>query len=177
VDDDDMSARADVSDGPDGTVILRVVAMDSSMAAALDEFHERLSPDTVRNRFFTFHPHLSPAELERFTTVDHQDRDAFVVFADQDIVAVARLDRLGPGSSAAEVAFVVADGWQHRGLGGRLLRVLVDRAAQLGITRLEADTLASNRAMQAVFRQAGLPVSTSFHDGVVHVTIEVAPPS
>jgi RimJ/RimL family protein N-acetyltransferase len=119
---------------------------------------------------------LSTDELSRFSTVDHSDRDAVVVLDGQQIIAVGRLDRLAPGSSTAEVAFVVDDGWQRRGLGAMLLRRLVERAAQLGITRLEADTLATNTAMQAVFRHAGLPVSMRLEHGVVHVTIEVAPP-
>jgi GNAT superfamily N-acetyltransferase len=155
---------------------LRVVPMQPAMAAALDEFHERLSADTIRNRFFTAHPHLSAAELARFTTVDHRDRDAFVVLDGTRIVAVARLDRLGKDHPEAEVAFVVADEWQHHGLGARLLQVLIERATQLGITRLVADTLASNRAMLGVFHHAGLPVTASWEAGVVHVTIEVAPP-
>jgi RimJ/RimL family protein N-acetyltransferase len=151
--------------------------MDPSMAAALERFHEGLSAATTRNRFFGVHPHLSAAELTRFTTVDHTDREAFVVLDGADIVAVARFDRLAPGADAAEVAFVVADAWQRHGLATDLLRRLVDRARALGITRLVADTLASNRPMQAVFHHAGLPCTTAFEHGVVHITIEVAQPA
>ena len=158
-----------------GIATLRILPMSPDMAMALAEFHERLSPDTIRNRFFTAHPHLSTDELARFTTVDHDDRDALVVLDAQRIVAVGRLDRLTPGSLTAEVAFVVDDAWQHCGVGAMLLRLLVERARQLGITRLEADTLATNTAMQAVFRHAGLPLTTGLDHGVVHVTIEVAP--
>jgi RimJ/RimL family protein N-acetyltransferase len=150
--------------------------MDPSMAAALERFHEGLSA-TTHNRFFGVHPHLSPAELARFTTVDHRDREAFVVLDGADIVAVARFDRLAPGADAAEVAFVVADAWQQHGLATDLLHRLVASARALGITRLVADTLASNRPMQAVFRHAGLPCTTALEQGVVHITIEVAQPA
>jgi len=177
MDDGRMDGCIDERDHRAGADDLRLLPMAPTMAAALADFHARLSADTIRNRFFTPHPELSPDELRRFTTVDHRDRDAFVLVDGQDIVAVARLDRLAPGGTAAEVAFVVADSFQHRGLGALLLAALVERARQLGITRLEADTLTTNIAMQAIFRHAGLPVTTSLDHGVVHVTIEVAPPS
>src|SRR4051812_38384967 len=57
---------------------LRVVAMSPRFAPALDRFHERLSPATTRNRFFSLHPHLSAGEVKRFTEVDHEDREALV---------------------------------------------------------------------------------------------------
>jgi GNAT superfamily N-acetyltransferase len=155
---------------------LVAVPMRAEMGPALVAFHETLSPATTRNRFFTLHPHLSPQEVEWFCGVDHVDREALVVLDGDDIVAVARFDRLAPGSTHAEAAFVVTDTWQHRGLGGWLLRLLAERARQLGVTQLVADTLASNRAMQAVFRHCGLPCRASFDGGVVHVTIEVPTP-
>src|SRR5262249_17934604 len=90
----------------------RAVPMAPSVAPALDRFHEGLSPATTRNRFFAVHPHLTEAELARFTTVDHVERDALVAIDGAgDVVAVARFDRLAPASPTAEVAFVVADRW------------------------------------------------------------------
>jgi len=150
--------------------------MSPELAPALDRFHEGLTPATTRNRFFSLHPHLSPAELKRFTSVDHEDRDALVVLdADAEIVAVARFDRLGHGSTTAEVAFVVADRWQHHGVGGAVFALLAERAREVGLTRFVADTLASNQAMRAVFRNAGLAHKESLDRGVVRVTIELAP--
>jgi RimJ/RimL family protein N-acetyltransferase len=154
---------------------LRVAPMTPAHAAPLVRFHETLTPRTTRSRFFAVHPHLSVAEIERFTDVDHEDREALVVLdADGELVAVARFDRLAPGAAIAEVAFVVADAWQHRGLGAALFARLARRAATMGITCFRADTLVENQAMRAVFRHAGYPVVEVFADGIVRVTIDLA---
>ena len=153
---------------------LRVVAMSSDLAAALVRFHESLSAETTRSRFFTLHPHLSPSEVARFTTVDHQQREALVALDDaSEIVAVARFDAIA--SHTAEVAFVVADAWQHCGIGSALFARLAARAQELGVEDLVADTLAGNRAMRAVFRHAGHAVDEHLAYGVVTVTIELSP--
>ena len=154
---------------------LRVVTMTPTLAPALNRFHEQLSAATITRRFFSVHPHLSPEELTRFTTVDHLDREALVALDDADeIVAVARFDRLSPGSSTAEVAFVVTDRWQHLGIGTALFARLAARSAELGVDTFIADTLATNRAMLAVFQHAGFPLRAQFDEGVVSVTIELA---
>jgi GNAT superfamily N-acetyltransferase len=109
-------------------------------------FHHTLSPDTIYFRFFGVHPELRSEELFRFTHVDHSNREAIVAVSDGEIVGVARFDRSADGTEA-EVAFVVADAWQGRGLGRQLFARLADMAGAVGITRLVAHTLAENRRM------------------------------
>ena len=151
--------------------ILDVRPMEPGFADALVAFHDSLSPATIRNRFFAVHPHLTADEVARFCGVDHHDREAYAVFDDDAIVAVARLDRLGHDADHAEIAFVVADHWQHRTLGTTLLHLLAARARELGIAELVAETLATNAAMQSVLRHAGLPCHIHYDDGIVDVTI------
>ena len=166
---------------PESTVRLKdgstvsLVPMEPGDEARLLRFHHRLSPETVRRRFFSIHPELSPNELHRFTHVDHVDREAFVAVHEGEIVAVSRFDRIGGGTDA-EAAFVVADSWQGRGLGSALLDRLIERARQLGITRFVAETLVDNRRMLGVFRHPGLPITERIYDGVVEVMIELGPP-
>jgi RimJ/RimL family protein N-acetyltransferase len=138
--------------------------------AALLRFHAGLSAETVYLRFFGVHPELSDSELARFTNVDHRDREAIVALVGSEIVGVARFDRCSE-RDAAEVAFVVADGWQGRGVGTRLFHDLAARARRLGVRRFVAETLPHNRRMLAVFSHAGLPVSTTFANGVVNVSL------
>jgi GNAT superfamily N-acetyltransferase len=153
---------------------LRVVPMSPDLAAALVRFHSTLSMATTRSRFFAVHPHLSADEVTRFTTVDHEQREALVALAaDGEIVAVARFDVVDGPSRTAEAAFVVADGWQHRGVGAALFARLARRAREVGVEQLVADTLVGNRAMRDVFRHAGLPMAEHLVDGVVTVTIEL----
>ena len=84
----------------DGTVVM-IEPMHRTDAARLDRFHHTLSPETTRLRFFHLHPEVSEREIERFTHVDHEDREALVAVHEDQIIAVARFDRLGDGSSDA----------------------------------------------------------------------------
>ena len=158
----------------DGSVV-ELVPMRPADAQRLVRFHHALSWQSTYLRFFSLHPELSPGELYRFTHVDHRDREAIVAVADSEIVGVARFDRLD-GAGDAEVAFVIADSWQGRGLGTVLFQHLARRARQLGYTRFIAQTLAHNARMLTVFRHAGLPMTVRHDAEVVHVTIDLAQP-
>ena len=167
-----MEQRVDAVQLRDGSTVA-LLPMGPDEGARLVRFHDRLSPETTRRRFFAVHPELSPDEIHRFTHVDHVDREAIIAVADGEIVAVARFDRIGGGADA-EVAFVVADSWQGRGLGPVLLSRLADRAGALGVARFVAETLHDNRRMLSVFRDAGYPVTERLEDGVVDVTIDLS---
>lgn len=140
----------------------------------LADFHRHLSPETVYRRFFGAHPTLAPAEVRNFTCVDYHDRLALTALVDGDLAAVARYDRT-PGTDRAEVAFVVTDRFQGLGLGTLLLEHLAAAARRRGIARFFAETLATNEAMQDVFRHAGFPVEHRWDQGVVDVTFPIAP--
>jgi len=155
----------------DGTTV-HIRPISPSDRDALVHFHEGLTSETTRMRFFLFHPHLTPDELERFTHVNHDDREALVALHGGDIVAVARFDRT-PGTDDAEAAFVTADAWQGIGLGTQLLEQLADRARAEGVTRFSADTLGENHRMLGVFRRSGLMVDSDTHAGVVHVVLDL----
>ena len=92
---------------------------------------------------------------------------AVVATVGGEIVGVGRFDRLADATEA-EMAFVVADEWQGRRLGGALLRWLVDRASKVGLSTLVATTLPHNRPMLSVFRRSGFPVSVTYDDDVAH---------
>ena len=143
-------------------------------ANRLVAFHDSLSPETVHYRFFSPHPHLSQQEVVRFTEVDHVDRDALLALRGDDIVGVARYDRL-PDSDEAEVAFVVADAYQGQGVGSLLLEDLAAVARTRGVAVFVAETLADNRRMLEVFRQAGFPTLRNLDHEVVRVSFPIAP--
>ncbi len=157
------------------TARLQIVPMAPSFAAALAQFHDRLSAVTVRNRFFGAHPHLSAAEVARFCDVDHVQREAVVALDGATIVAVARFERLDDDPAVAEVAFVVADAWQGRGVAGVLLDRLTDRARAVGVRRFVALTLPTNRRMRTMFDHSGLPCRQRVVDGLVEVELDVPP--
>jgi acyl-CoA synthetase (NDP forming)/GNAT superfamily N-acetyltransferase len=161
-------ADAVLSDG--GTVHLRPIR--PSDADRLRDFHARLSPETVYNRFFTMLRTLPARDVERFTTVDHEDREAVVAVLHGGIVGVARYDR-NPGTADAEVAVVVEDAHQGRGLGPLLLEHLTAAARERGIERFTADVLPSNRRMITVFRSAGFEVDRELADGYVELSYPI----
>jgi GNAT superfamily N-acetyltransferase len=143
-------------------------------AKRLVAFHQGLSPRSVYRRFFSVHPKLSDAEVERFTCVDYVDRLALVAEVADQMVAVARYDRTSE-SSEAEVAFVVADAFQHHGIATMLLEVLAYAASRSGITVFVASTLAENEEMLDVFRHSRFGTSTRFTSGIVEVRFPIDP--
>jgi succinyl-CoA synthetase alpha subunit/GNAT superfamily N-acetyltransferase len=155
-----------------GTV--RVRPIEPQDGPALVAFHERLSPESAHGRFFSAKRTLTDAEVERFTHVNHEARVALVAELGDRLVGVARYDRATQGCEA-EVAFVVADEHQGRGIGTVLLEHLAAAARERGITRFVADTLAGNRRMLEVFATAGFDERTSTEAGVVRVELAIEP--
>jgi acyl-CoA synthetase (NDP forming)/RimJ/RimL family protein N-acetyltransferase len=164
--------EADVVLSDGRTVHLRPITPGD--AEQLLAFHGRLSERTRYYRYFGPYPRMPQRDLERFSTVDHRDRVALVALLGDDIVAVGRFDRLGGGDSA-EVAFVVEDAHQGRGLGSILLEHLAAAAGELGLTRFVAEVLAENGQMVRVFRDAGYGVSRAFEEGVIHLEFDIDP--
>lgn len=150
----------------------RLHPMNASDAAALLRFHSTLSPETTYFRFFSVHPSLSANELDRFTHVDHADREALVATVGTEIIGVARFDRMHDPAEA-EVAFVVADAWQGRGLSTAMFRRLAARAREVEVGRFVAEVLPNNGRMLAVFLHTGLPVRSEFRDGAVHLVLDL----
>ena len=140
----------------------------------LMKFHEGLSSQSVYRRFFYMHPHLTSAEIERFTHVDYVDRLALVVVDGERLVAVGRYERI-PETSEAEVAFVVADEFQHHGIGTLLLEHLADAAVTRGIATFVAQTLTENHDMLDVFMKSGFTVITSSDYGTVNLRFSIEP--
>jgi acetyl coenzyme A synthetase (ADP forming)-like protein len=155
-----------------GTVHVRPVSPED--ADRLLAFHAGLSDETVFLRFFSAKPTLSVEEVERFTHVDHHSRVALVAELGDRLVGVARYDRESCADSA-EVAFVVGDEDQGRGIGTILLEHLAAAARERGITRFVAQTLAHNDRMLGVLRAAGFAERTRIEGGVVHVELLIEP--
>ena len=163
---------AELRDGR--TMCFRAIEPDD--AARLQAFHERLSRETTRLRFFTAMPHLSGDMAERFAEVDFGDRAAYVACfpGEEAIRGVGRYER--ESEHSAEVAFVVEDGLQGFGVGGVLLRMLAEHAQGEKIERLTAITLAENRGMLAVFRESGYPTDVHFEGPTAYVRIDIRDP-
>ena len=119
-------------------------------------------------------PTLSQQEVERFTHVDHDSRVVLVAELGDRLVGVARYDR-EPGTDSAEVAFVISDEHQGRGIGTALLEHLAAAARERGITRFVAQTLARNHHLLGVLRAAGFAERTRLENDVVYVELLIEP--
>jgi len=139
----------------------------------LAELHSRLSPDSIYRRYFSIKPHLSSAEIRRFTGIDEQWRFALVgVRGSGQLVGVARYEGVAD-STAAEIALIVDDAMHRLGLGSLLLRRLVDVALVNGMTSLDAVVLASNQPMLALLRTLPVPTTSVRDAGTVMVTLDL----
>ena len=100
---------------------------------------------------------LSVDELAFFTEIDHVDHEAIGALdpAAGEGVGVARYVREHARPHVAEAAVTVVDAWQHRGLGGKLLRRLCARATENRIRVFSASLLATNEAMLTLFDRLG----------------------
>lgn len=110
----------------------------------------RLSDDSVQRRFLTPKRSFSGSELRYLTEINAVDHVALVAEDPADpvrrLIAVGRFVRLAEDPEAAEVAIVVADNWQGRGLGSLVGGHLVHAARNRGIERFTATMAADNRA-------------------------------
>ena len=174
--------EADVVATDGGIVHLRPIRPDD--ADALVRFHARLSERTRYLRYFGPYPRIPPRDLERFTHVDHRRRVAFVLVLGDEIIGVGRYESLPPDRDtgetetqpeSAEVAFVIRDDHQGRGLGSILLEHLAAAAQENGLRRFEAEVLPENHQMLRVFRDAGYQIRREISDGVVHLEFDIDP--
>jgi acyl-CoA synthetase (NDP forming)/GNAT superfamily N-acetyltransferase len=163
---------ADVVLADGGVVHVRQIQRDD--ADRIVAMHGRLSPESVRYRYFAPKQTLSPSEVESAVSVDHNQRETLVAVLGDDIIAVGSYDRM-PGTDAAEVAFVVDDAHQGRGLASVLLEHLAAIAAERGIRRFEADVLAENYRMVRIFLDSGYQATRSIEEGVIHLVFPIEP--
>ncbi len=158
----------------DGALRFRLRPIRSDDGQRLVAFHDHLSDRSCFLRFFSLHPHLSHKEVERFTHVDYVNRLALVADLNDRIIGVGRYDRR-PESDVAEVAFVVADDYQHHGIGSLLLDELASAASERGIRAFAAETLHENHPMLDVFFHSGFDVTSHLEYGTVSLRFPLAP--
>lgn len=163
--------EADVVLRDGGTCHLRPIRPDD--AAGLVALHGRLSPQTVYFRFFAPYPQLSDRDVERFTTVDYRDRVALVATIGEAIIGVVRYDRVAP--QEAEVAFVIEDEHQGRGLGTIFLEHIAQAARERGVRRFVAEVLPENARMLEIFEHAGYVAESSRDEGFIALSFDITP--
>jgi len=160
----------------DGTT-LRLRPPRRADADALLEFFRALSQRSLYLRFHGF-PRLGAGLVERLLEPDWKERGALVgTFAEdggERVVAVGNYERLRD-PRVAEAAFAVADEFQRRGIGTRLVEQLAERAGRQGIERFVAEVLPDNRGMVGVFEGLGFELSRELAGGEVEIQFPIIP--
>ncbi|WP_329269971.1 bifunctional acetate--CoA ligase family protein/GNAT family N-acetyltransferase [Streptomyces sp. NBC_01451] len=172
--------EADVVLRDGGTARVRPITADD--ADRLVSFYEQVSDESKYYRFFAPYPRLSAKDVHRFTHHDFVDRVGLAATVGGEFIATVRYDRIdaeglpasGPAHEA-EVAFLVQDAHQGRGVASALLEHIAAVARERGIRRFAAEVLPANSKMIKVFTDAGYTQKRSFEDGVVRLEFDLEP--
>ena len=157
-------------------VWLRAIRPDDE--PRLVDLYGRLGHHTAYQRFFTVLKRLPPDWAHFFANVDYRKRMAVVAEHEHE----GRLELIGVGRyepaeepDTAEVAFVVQDGWQGKGLGAILLDDVTRAGEARGIRRFRAYVLADNHRMLQLLTRATDVLERKLEDGVVSLVFKRRP--
>jgi acyl-CoA hydrolase/RimJ/RimL family protein N-acetyltransferase len=158
----------------DGTLVSFRPLHPTDELSVRDLFNS-LSRQTLYYRFMSNVARLPQRQIQNFVYIDYRDEMAIVgtvpeAYGDQ-IIAVGRY-YLDPQTNRAEVAFIVRDHWQNRGLGTFLLKYLATIARGQGISGFTAEVLADNLPMLAVLRKSGFRLRTRLDGRVQNVELD-----
>lgn len=166
---------------PDGEkVLIRPIRAEDE--PLMVKFHEGLSAQSVYLRYFhmeNLSARVSHERLIRKCFVDYDREIALVVERAEapngkgEIIAVGRLSKIN-SAGKAEVAVLVSDVYQHRGLGGALLQRLIDVARKEGIREIVANILPENLAMRALAYRFHFDACEGPEFGTMTATLELA---
>ena len=165
-------ARAALRDGTPIEIRALRPNDEPDMLAAI----ERTGPDSLRSRFFVMKRHFSEKERAFFMDLDFSNHVALAALVEEQgrpaIVGGGRYVVTDPGR--AEMAFVVVDAWQGRGIGSLLLRHLIDIAREHGMRELTAEVLSGNASMRRVFAKAGFRIARSDDPATLRLVLDLA---
>ncbi len=146
----------------------------------LARFYAGLSADSASARFHGAAPGIAVRTAQSFCGPDHQHREGIVAETFDPRgrpVLIGHLCIEPTSSDEAEMAIVVSDTWQRRGVGRAMLGEAFEWAQAHGIDRLVASMRSGNTAMIGLIRSLGYPVTLGIADcGVDDVLVDVRRP-
>ncbi len=159
----------------DGTeVLLRLV--EPSDGPLLLELFAVLSAESIYNRFLTPVREVQPEHLRRFVEIDHCHEVALAACLCEEgrwrIAGVGRYHR-GPGRGEAEVAILVGDPWQCRGIGGLLLKTLGRLARSQGVRRFVSTVDPGNLKLLKFAQFYGYQSTRRFEEGLIRLETDL----
>ncbi|MEV0164674.1 GNAT family N-acetyltransferase [Nonomuraea fuscirosea] len=137
---------------------------------AVRDLHDRCSPESRRFRYFTSMPALPPRAFDKLC--DRSRGYSLVAGHDGQVVGMANL-MFTPDPGIAEMAFLVEDRWQGRGLGTAMARMLVRAARDLGYAEVRATMLSDNARMRRLLIALGAGLAYTEDPGVMEARLPV----
>jgi GNAT superfamily N-acetyltransferase len=156
-----------------GGSTVHIRALRATDERVLQDLFYRLSDDSTYQRFLCHKVQYPRGEVVRLADFCDAQNAALVVTGNEDseeLLAMARYDR-DPATGYADIAFVVRDEWQGRGIGTVLFQRLLRLAIEQGIVGFTADVLVNNAHMLSIFEASGLPIQSHLEAGVRHLEI------
>jgi acyl-CoA hydrolase/GNAT superfamily N-acetyltransferase len=134
-----------------------------------------LSQETLYYRFMSKSTRFGHTQIKNFVYIDHRKDVAIVATLPaahgEEMIAVGRY-YLDERTNRAEVAFIVRDEWQNRGIGSFLFRHMISLAKRSGISGFTAEVLRENTRMQSIFNKSGYKVQSHLEEGVYSFRID-----
>ncbi len=149
--------------------VLRPLTPDDRQS--LLDLDRRMSDRSIYLRFFILSRHAADVYIDELLKPDSPDHISIAATVDGQIVGVASYQRTEP--TAAEVALMIDDAHQHRGIGTLLLEHLAAQARRTGIGTFDADVLNQNTTMLGAFRSLGLAIASRADGGTVRLSIDL----
>jgi len=137
------------------------------------ELFYSFSEETIYHRFFGVLRDMPPERLRYFVNVDYENSTAIVAVVEEQererLIAVGRYART-TDSDRAEVAFVVQDRWQSKGIGTFLLNYLIEIAKKHGIGGFTAEVMSDNTRMLHVFEKSGYNIRSTVSGNIYQIS-------
>jgi len=140
-----------------------------------------LSQQSLYYRFFQVPKSMPHDRVMPLVNIDYEKDMAIVAtveeMAGEKIIAIGRYIRSSKEDKMAEVAFLVRDEWQNRGMGRALLQCLIDIAGERKIEGFVASVLPANKQMLTVFHTCGYRLKMAFEEGVYQLAFRFDEPN
>jgi GNAT superfamily N-acetyltransferase len=138
------------------------------------EFFYSLSDESIYYRFFNLVKAMPHEKIQPMVNIDYREEMGIVGLigepGDEEMVAIGRFKN-DPSDNMSEVAFLVRDDWQNRGIGSYLMGKLIEIAQEMGIEGFKAEVLAENKKMLHVFHKCGYPIHSRLDEGSYFIVI------
>lgn len=139
------------------------------------QFHKELSENTVRQRFLKMVHYEDRVAHDRLSHICFNDYDqeiCLVVEHKKKIIAATRLTKIS-GTKQGTFSIIIQDQWQSKGIGNRLMELLLEIAKKEGIDELLAEMLSENNAMRALLEKFGFTFTEFEEKNIVLAKIDL----